>query len=112
RSIGHGTKIDNLCQIGHNVEIGAGAILCAHVGLAGSAKVGNYAMLAGRVGLADHITVGDGAQIAAASGLMNDVPAGEIWGGIPAKPFKAFFREQAALKRLSLEAAKKNKNEG
>ena len=64
-------------------------------------------MLGGQAGLADHITVGDGAQVAASSGVMHDVPAGEQWGGTPAKPIREFFREMTTLKRL---AARPSKN--
>jgi UDP-3-O-[3-hydroxymyristoyl] glucosamine N-acyltransferase len=98
--IGEGTKIDNLVQIGHNVRVGRHCAIAAHAGLSGSVVIGDYVMLGGRVGIADHLTIGDGAQIAAGSGLMHDVPAGERWGGMPAKPLKEYFREVLALKRL------------
>ena len=56
---------------------------------------------AARVGLSDNTTVGEGAQIAAASGVHGDIPAGERWGGIPAKPMKQWIRELRALERLT-----------
>lgn len=99
--IGRGAKIDNLVQIGHNVRIGAGAVLAGQVGVSGSTVVGAGAMLGGRVGLADHLTIGEGAQIAASAGVMHDVPAGEKWSGIPAKPIRQHFREIAAVSRLT-----------
>jgi UDP-3-O-[3-hydroxymyristoyl] glucosamine N-acyltransferase len=81
-----GTKIDNLVQIGHNCDVGEDVILVAQVGIAGSSRVGNRAMLAGQVGVADHVTIGAGAILTAKSGVPSDVPAGEVWGGLPSRP--------------------------
>ena len=81
-----GTKIDNLVQIGHNCDVGEDVILVSQVGIAGSSRVGNRAMLAGQVGVADHVTIGAGAILTAKSGVPNDVPAGEVWSGIPSRP--------------------------
>jgi UDP-3-O-[3-hydroxymyristoyl] glucosamine N-acyltransferase len=81
-----GTKIDNLVQIGHNCDVGEDVILVSQVGIAGSSRVGNRAMLAGQVGVADHVTIGAGAILTAKSGVPNDVPAGEVWGGLPSRP--------------------------
>lgn len=100
-TIGEGTKIDNLVQVAHNVSIGRNCIIAGHVGLSGSVTLGDGVMLGGKVGIADHRTIGDRAQLIALSGVMHDVPAGERWGGAPAKPLREFFREQVALQRLS-----------
>jgi len=80
-----GTKIDNLVQIGHNVEVGEAAILAGQVGIAGSSRVGAGAVLAGQVGVADHVTVGEGAMMAAQTGVHRDVAAGEKLMGTPAR---------------------------
>jgi len=98
--IGAGTKIDNLVQIAHNVRIGRFCLIAAHCGISGSCTIGDGTQLGGRVGLADHLTIGAGVQIAAASGVMNDIPDGEKWGGIPARPFRQWFREVAALRDI------------
>ena len=99
--IGEGTKIDNLVQIGHNVVIGRHCVLVAQSGVSGSCVIEDFAALGGQAGLAGHLHVGAGAQIAAAAGVMNDVPAGERWGGAPAQPLREFFREVAAVKKLT-----------
>jgi UDP-3-O-[3-hydroxymyristoyl] glucosamine N-acyltransferase len=99
--VGENTKIDNLVQIAHNVRLGRNCVLAGHVGLSGSVVVGDGAMFGGRAGIADHVTIGAGAQITAASGVMHDVPAGERWAGIPAKPVRRFMREQAWLARMA-----------
>lgn len=98
--IGEGTKIDNSVQIGHNVVIGRSCAIAAFAGISGSAKLGDGCLIGGRVGIADHITIGNGVQLAATSSVMNNIPDGEKWAGTPAQPFKAFFREQATLRRL------------
>jgi UDP-3-O-[3-hydroxymyristoyl] glucosamine N-acyltransferase len=98
--IGKGTKIDNLVQIAHNVEIGEHCLLLGQVGIAGSTKLGNYVILAGQVGLAGHIKIGNGVIIAAQSGVMHNIPDGEKWFGYPAQPDKEFKREVIALRRL------------
>jgi UDP-3-O-[3-hydroxymyristoyl] glucosamine N-acyltransferase len=94
-----GAKIDNLCQIAHNVVIGRGALLAAFAGISGSTVIGDSATLGGRVGVADHRDIGAGATLAGASAVMQDVPAGEIWMGYPAKPMRKFLREVAWLSR-------------
>ena len=81
-----GTKIDNLVQVGHNVEIGEHAILVAQVGVSGSSRVGRGAVLAGQAGVADHVTIGEGAMVGAQSGIHADVAAGEKVLGTPARP--------------------------
>ena len=99
--IGAGTKIDNLVQIAHNVEIGSRCIIVSQVGISGSCKIGDGVVIGGQVGLADHVTVGDGAQIAAKTGVMRDIGPGEVVMGYPARPIRQFWRDVAALSRLT-----------
>ncbi|KAA5801591.1 UDP-3-O-(3-hydroxymyristoyl)glucosamine N-acyltransferase [Alkalicaulis satelles] len=110
--IGTGCRIDNLCQIAHNVELGEYTIMAALAGLSGSVKTGPGVMLGGRVGLADHVTVGAGARLAASSGVMHDIPAGETWGGTPAQPMRGWMRETAWLRRESARKPGRSKPEG
>ncbi|MEJ5019558.1 UDP-3-O-(3-hydroxymyristoyl)glucosamine N-acyltransferase [Ochrobactrum vermis] len=98
--IGEGTKIDNLVQIAHNVRFGRFCIVAAHCGISGSCVIGDQTMLGGRVGLADHLIIGSRVQVAAASGVMNDIPDGERWGGIPARPIKQWFRDIANIRSI------------
>lgn len=97
--LGENTKIDNLVQIAHNVVLGRNCVLAAQAGISGSVRVGDGVMFGGRAAIADHLTVGDGARLAGGSGLMHDVPAGETWGGTPAKPARRWFREMAWVSR-------------
>jgi UDP-3-O-[3-hydroxymyristoyl] glucosamine N-acyltransferase len=98
--IGKGTKIDNLVQVAHNVEIGEHCILCAQVGIAGSAKVGNYVVMAGQVGIAGHLKIGNQVTIGSKAGVMHNIPDGEQWLGAPAQPDKQAKRVMIAMQRL------------
>lgn len=98
--IGEGTKIDNLVQIGHNVNIGKRAVIIAQTGISGSTRIGEGAVLAGQAGIAGHLKIGAGAKIAAKSGVMSDIPAGSSYGGSPAVPVVDWHRQTIALSRL------------
>ncbi len=99
--IGRGTKIDNLVQVAHNVQIGALSIVCGQAGIAGSARLGAGVLLGGQAGIIGHSSVGDGARIAAQAGVMNDVPAGETWSGAPALVRSRWLRQAAAERQLA-----------
>ncbi|MGA2243519.1 MAG: UDP-3-O-(3-hydroxymyristoyl)glucosamine N-acyltransferase [Verrucomicrobiota bacterium] len=98
--IGPGTKIDNLVQVAHNVEIGAHSILCSQVGVAGSTRLGNFCVLAGQVGIAGHLKIGNHVTVGSKSGVMHDIPDQETWLGLPAQPDKQAKRMMIALQRL------------
>ncbi len=95
--IGENTKIDNLVQIAHNVTIGRNCLLVAHTGISGSVAIGDDCVFGGRAGTVDHITIGRGARVSAGAGITKDIPAGETWGGYPARPFSRWKRETAWL---------------
>jgi len=78
-----GTKIDNLVQIAHNVEIGSDVILVAQTGIAGSSKIGKKVIAGGQVGIADHVEIGDNVIMAAKSGVTKSIPANSTVAGIP-----------------------------
>jgi UDP-3-O-[3-hydroxymyristoyl] glucosamine N-acyltransferase len=88
--IGHNTKIDNLVQIGHNVQVGDYSGIIAQAGVAGSTKIGSGCIIWAQAGLSGHLTVGDRAQVGPASGLAKDVPEGEFYLGTPAVPRREF----------------------
>lgn len=98
--IGDGTKIDNLCQIGHNCRIGRCVVMAGKVGIGGSVTIGDGAMIGGGTIIKDHVTIGAGARLGGASALMHDIPPGETWHGHPAHDARAAFREFAAIQRL------------
>ena len=100
--IGRGTKIDNLVQIGHNVNIGENCIIVGQVGIGGSTKVGDQSVLAGQVGLVGHIKIGKGVVIGAQSGVTKDVPDGTTIFGYPAREIHKTKRIEAHLSRLDL----------
>jgi UDP-3-O-[3-hydroxymyristoyl] glucosamine N-acyltransferase len=99
--IGEGTKIDNLVQIGHNVVIGRHCVIVGQVGISGSTELGDYVVMGGQSGAVGHIKIGTGAQIAGGSHPKDDVPPGAVLAGTPARPFKQWARELAAVTRLA-----------
>ncbi|HZJ09127.1 MAG TPA: UDP-3-O-(3-hydroxymyristoyl)glucosamine N-acyltransferase [Trueperaceae bacterium] len=98
--IGPRTKIDNLCQIGHNVRIGSDCLIAGMTGIAGSVVIGDGVIIGGAVGIADHVRIGSGARIAGRSGVTKDVPAGETWAGFPARPYRQYARSLYLVDRL------------
>lgn len=99
--IGSGTMIDNLVQIGHNVQIGRGCVLVSQVGISGSTRLGDYVMIGGQGGLTGHLTIGNGARIGAQAGVMRDIAAGETVLGSPAMPIREFHYLTAYIRRLA-----------
>lgn len=98
--IHRGVKLDNLIQIGHNVEIGENTVSSAQTGIAGTSKVGSNCFLAGQVGIADHVTIGNRVKIGSKSGLDKNVPDDEIRFGYPALPGMQYHRCAAIFKTL------------
>ena len=99
--IGAGTKIDNLCQIAHNVRIGKGCFIASQVGIAGSARIGDGVQMGGQAGIQGHITIGARAVIGGQAGVLGDVPEGEMWSGYPARRHTEQLRSHAAAARLT-----------
>lgn len=87
-----GSKIDNLVQIAHNVELGENCLIVSQVGISGSTTLGRNVVLGGQVGVTGHITLEDGVMVAAQSGVHNNQKAGVTVGGSPALPMKTYVR--------------------
>ena len=98
--IGAGTKIDNLVQVGHNVQVGRAAILCGQAGIAGSSRLGDGVVLAGQAGVGGHLILGDRVQVAAKSAALSSVEPGTQVAGIPAVEMGKWRREVALRSRL------------
>jgi UDP-3-O-[3-hydroxymyristoyl] glucosamine N-acyltransferase len=98
--VGDGTKIDNLVQIAHNVQIGKNCILVAQVGIAGSTKIGDNVVFAGQSGAVGHVTIGNNAMIAGRSVATTDIPEGAIVSGFPAMPHREALKLEAIIRKL------------
>jgi len=98
--IGEGTKIDNLVQIGHNVQTGKHCLLISFTGIAGSVKLGDYVTCAAQVGIAGHLEVGDKAVLASRTGVIASLEGGQTYMGFPAQPMKMELKEMANRRRL------------
>ncbi|MBI9081059.1 MAG: UDP-3-O-(3-hydroxymyristoyl)glucosamine N-acyltransferase [Pseudodesulfovibrio sp.] len=90
--IKRGTKIDNLVQIGHNVQVGEHCLIVGQVAIGGSSIVGNGVVLAGQVGVTDNAVIGDGAMIGGQSGVSGRVKAGSKMAGTPVMPAATFLK--------------------
>ncbi|MCL2144158.1 MAG: UDP-3-O-(3-hydroxymyristoyl)glucosamine N-acyltransferase [Endomicrobia bacterium] len=98
--IGKGTKIDNLVQIAHNVQIGENCIVVAHTGIAGSTKIGNNVTVGAQVGIAGHLKIGNNVTISSQSGVGGDLHDGEIVGGNPLAELKQSIKIRATMRKL------------
>ena len=99
-SIGEGTKIDNLCQIGHNCRIGKHSVFAAFCGLAGSTIIGDYVQVGGGAVFKGHITVGSRATIVGQTEVWGDIAEGATVSGRPARPHRERMRRQVLLEKL------------
>ena len=95
-----GVKIDNLCQVAHNVEVGSNTVMASQTGIAGSTKIGEHCIIAGQVGIAGHLNIADNTTIGAQSGILGSVKEpGQTLMGSPAFPLKQYLRSYAVFKR-------------
>ena len=95
-----GSKLDNLIQVAHNVEIGNNTVIAAQAGISGSTKIGNNVMIGGQAGIVGHIQIGDGAKVNAQSGVSKSIEAGKAVTGSPAYDYTAALRSQAISRKL------------
>ena len=102
--IGNGVKIDNLCQIAHNVQIGDHTVMAAQCGIAGSTKIGKYCILAGQVGIVGHLTIADHTTFCAQAGVIGNVrKEGEVLFGTPAIDRLQYLKSYALFKQQGKE---------
>jgi UDP-3-O-[3-hydroxymyristoyl] glucosamine N-acyltransferase len=95
-----GVKIDNLCQIAHNVEVGKNTVMASQTGIAGSTKIGEHCIIAGQVGIAGHITIADNTTLGAQAGVLGSIKEeGKVFMGSPAIPYKDYLRSYAVFKK-------------
>jgi len=96
-----GAKIDNLIQIGHNVEVGKNTVMAGQSGVSGSSKIGENCMIAGQVGIAGHLIIADNTHLGAQSGISKSIEEpGHQWFGSPVMDIKRYARSLAVFKRL------------
>ena len=98
--IGAGTKIDNLVQVAHNVDVGEHSLLVAQCGIAGSTRLGHHAIIGGQVGLAGHLALGNHVTVTAQSGVGKNLPDGMVARGSPAQAFKAQMAQEVAARKV------------
>ena len=98
--IRRGVKIDNLCQIAHNVEVGQNSAMAAQVGIAGSAKIGKSVMIGGQAGISGHLHIADGTKIVAQSGIPSTVKKADTLMGSPGIPLDDFKKSYFGFRKL------------
>jgi UDP-3-O-[3-hydroxymyristoyl] glucosamine N-acyltransferase len=99
--IGRGTKIDNLVQVGHNVDIGERVVIASQTGISGSVIIEDDCVIGGQVGFGDHIRVQSGAVIGSKAGILpGKIVRPGVWWGVPIMPLDEYKRRNAHLGRL------------
>ena len=99
--IRRGVKIDNLVQIGHNVEVGENTVMAGQTGIAGSTRIGKNCMFAGQVGITGHIKIADGTKIGAKAGVAGEVrEENSVILGSPAIDYKQFLKSSVLFRKL------------
>lgn len=99
--IGEGTKIDNLVQVAHNVQIGRRVVIAAQTGISGSTVIEDDCVIGGQVGMGDHALVKSGAVIGSQAGVLpGKIVRPGVWWGTPVQPLDEFKRQNAHLKGL------------
>jgi len=95
-----GVKIDNLCQIAHNVEVGEHTAMASQVGIAGSAKIGKRVIIGGQAGIGGHLSIADQTQIAGQSGVASTIKTAQALMGTPVIPLRDFKKSHIVFKQL------------
>ena len=95
-------KIDNLCQIAHNVDIGENSALAALVAVTGSAKIGKRVMIGGQAAINGHLSIADDTKIVGQSGVVKTVKEAVTLMGTPAIPLNDFKKSSVGFRKLPL----------
>lgn len=95
-----GCKIDNLVQIGHNVEVGEDTVMAAQVGIAGSTVIGRHCTFGGQAGTAGHIKIGENVTVAGRGGIASSVGGNQVLSGLPAMPHRDWLKASMSFSRL------------
>lgn len=98
--IGEGSKIDNLVQVAHNVQLGKHCLLVSQSGVAGSARTGDYVVVAAQAGVGGHVKIGAKSVLAGRAGATADLEGGQTYSGMPARPFMEEQRSRALIRQL------------
>ncbi len=101
-----GTKIDNLVQVGHNVELGKDNLIVSQTGIAGSTKTGRHVVMGGQVGVVGHVEIGDNVIIASRGGVSKDIKTSGKFNGSPVIPLTDYNRQQVHLRKIATYAQK------
>ena len=96
-----GAKIDNLVQLGHNVEIGEHNLIVSQAGIAGSTKTGRHVVLGGQVGVSGHLEICPGVIVAAKGGITKSITKPGKYNGVPLQPINEYNRQQVHLRRIA-----------
>jgi UDP-3-O-[3-hydroxymyristoyl] glucosamine N-acyltransferase len=96
-----GSKIDNLVQVGHNVQIGPYNLIVAQTGISGSAKTGRNVILGGQAGIVGHLEIASGTLISARGGVSKTISKPGKYSGTPVLPLEQHNRQQVHLRRIS-----------
>lgn len=98
--IRRGSKLDNLVQIGHNVEVGEDTVMAAQVGIAGSTVIGRHCTFGGQAGTAGHVKIGENVTVAGRGGVASSVDGNQVLSGLPAMPHRDWLKASMAFPRL------------
>lgn len=108
--IGAGTKIDNLVQVAHNVQIGKRCVIASETGISGSTVIGDDCVIGGQVGIADHVRIESGAVIGARSAVFpGKIVKKGVWAGTPVQPIQDYKRQNAVMRKLGRSASRSGK---
>ena len=99
--IGAGTKLDNLCHVAHNVQIGEDCLLTAMFCIAGSTTLGNRIMASGQTGILDHLKICDDVVLVHRAGVSTDIGQPGVYAGVPVQPLKEYLRNTAVVRMLA-----------